>query len=143
MPEVEVSERVALDPGRAWAIISDLSRLGEWLSLHEDWRSEVPAELTAGTQLTSIVAVKGFRNRVDWTITELQPPERIVLSGDGKAGTKVSLSAGARADGDEARIELRTEFSNPALVGPIGGMVARSLRGELKKAIDRLAELAR
>ena len=142
MAEVTVSERVPVEREKAWALMSDLSRLDEWLALHEAWRSEVPRELTVGTELVSIVSFKGVRNRVAWSVEELRPPEVIALTGEGKGGTKASLRFEAAAAGDETDIELHAEFSNPALVGPLGGVMARRLKGELKKSIARLVELA-
>lgn len=142
MPEVSVSEKVPLDRAQAWELMSDLSRLDEWLVLHEAWRSEVPAEIEKGTELSSIVAFKGMRNRVAWTVEEFDPPDRISLSGDGKGGTKVALClAASDAGGGETEIELNTEFSNPALVGPLSRVAARSLKGEMKKSIERLVSL--
>jgi uncharacterized protein YndB with AHSA1/START domain len=142
MAEVTVSEVVALDRERAWALMSDLSRLDEWLELHEAWRSDVPSEIHAGTKLSSIVSFKGMRNRIAWTVDEFEPPDRIALSGDGKGGTKASLSLAAEDAGDgKTKIRLRSEFSNPALVGPLGRVAARGLKGELERSIKRLAQL--
>ena len=142
MANVTVSKAVPLDREQAWALMSDLSRLDEWLTLHEDWRSEIPDEIKAGTELSSIVAFKGMRNRIAWTVEEFQPPDRISLVGDGKGGTKAELSLAAADAGDgKTEIELHTEFSNPALVGPLGRVAARSLKGELEKSIERLVRL--
>ncbi len=142
MAEVTVSKVVPLERDRAWAVMSDLSRLDEWLELHEAWRSEIPDELAAGTQLASIVSFKGMRNRIAWTIEEFEPPDAIALAGDGKGGTKASLRLAASDSGaGQTKIELYTEFSNPALVGPLGRVAARGLKGELEKSIDRLAKL--
>ena len=81
MANVTVSKAVPLDREQAWALMSDLSRLDEWLALHEDWRSEIPNEIKPGTELSSIVAFKGMRNRIAWTVKEFQPPDRISLVG--------------------------------------------------------------
>jgi carbon monoxide dehydrogenase subunit G len=141
MAEVSVSELVPLDPEEGWRLLSDLSRLDEWLTLHEAWRSEIPGELATGVELESIVAFKGMRNRVRWRIDEFRPPHLITLNGDGKGGTTASLRFSAEAEGDGTRVELHSEFSNPALIGPLGGIAARSLKGELRKSIERLAAL--
>ena len=143
MAEVTVSKTVPLDREQAWTLMSDLSRLDEWLELHEAWRSEVPGEIEAGTELSSIVSFKGMRNRIAWTVEDFRPPDRISLVGDGKGGTKAELSLAAADAGDgTTEIELHTEFSNPALVGPLGRVAARSLKGELERSIGRLVELA-
>ena len=142
MAKVEVSEEIPADIDSVWKVVSDLPRLGEWLELHEDWRSEVPATLEEGTELSSIVSVKGMRNRITWTIGELRPPELISLTGDGKAGTKASLRVSATPVGDGTKVELDTEFSNPALIGPLGGAAGRALKGALQRSLERLVALA-
>ena len=58
-----MSEHVESAPETVWAVVSDLSRLGEWLSLHEAWRGDVPA-LAAGVELTGVVKARGIRNKV-------------------------------------------------------------------------------
>ena len=142
MPRVEVSEEIPVEPDAVWDVVSDLSRLGEWLELHEDWRSEVPDDLGEGTELSSIVAVKGMRNRVTWRIEEFRPPELIVLTGEGKGGTKASLQVSATSVDGGTRVELETEFSNPALIGPLGSAAGRTLKGALKRSLERLVALA-
>jgi hypothetical protein len=142
MAEVSVTKRVPIERERAWAVMSDLSRLDEWLELHEAWRSAVPSELETGTELISIVSFKGVRNRIAWTITEFRPAEVIALTGDGKGGTKAALRLSATPAGDETEIGLQIKFSNPALRGPLGRVMAGRLKGELEKSIDRFVELA-
>ena len=142
MAKVEVSEEIPVDVDSVWKVVSDLPRLGEWLELHEDWRSEVPETLEEGTELSSIVAFKGMRNRVTWTIGEFRPPELISLTGDGKAGTKASLRVSATPVGGGTKVELDTEFSNPALIGPLGGAAGRALKGALQRSLERLVALA-
>jgi hypothetical protein len=142
MADVTVTRTVPLAPDEAWALVSDLHRLEDWLQLHEAWRSEVPDEIKTGTELSSIVAFKGMRNRIAWTVDKFDPPALITLVGDGKGGTKAELSVVAEhAGGGETTIKLHSEFSNPALRGPLGRVVSRSLKGELEKSIDRLVEL--
>src|SRR5690349_16410049 len=109
MAEVTVSKTVPLDREEAWPLMSDLSRLDEWLELHEAWRSEVPEKIEAGTELSSIVSFKGMRNRIAWTVREFDPPDKISLVGDGKGGTKAELSLTASAAGEgKTKIELYT-----------------------------------
>jgi carbon monoxide dehydrogenase subunit G len=141
VPKVGVTDGIPVDPHDAWAVVSDLSRLGEWLELHDGWRSEVPEDLAEGTELISVVSLKGMRNRVTWTIEEFRPPELIELDGDGKGGTKVSLRVSATPAGSDTQIELDVDFSNPALRGPFGGAAGRALKGALERSLQRLVHL--
>lgn len=144
MAKVGVSESLPVGVDAAWALASNLDRFGEWLTLHDGWRGELPAELAEGTELTSVVSVKGMRNRITWRITTFRPPERIELTGEGKGGTTVSLVLSVRpaGAGGGSTVRFDTEFANPALFGPIGSAVAATLKGDLRRSIRRFAALA-
>lgn len=139
------SESVHVDapPAKAWQTASDLSRLGEWLSMHEAWRSEPPAELAAGAELTSVVSIKGLRNRVTWRITGYHPPESLTLLGTGVGGTKISLTLAVRPDGDGARVSFDVEFTGKLVFGPVGMTVKRALRSEVHDSVEQLGSLIR
>ena len=68
MASVDLTADVPLSPQEAWIHVSDLSKLGDWLVVHEAWRGDVPDELTVGTTVEGIARVKGMRNRVKWTV---------------------------------------------------------------------------
>ncbi|ONI88963.1 toxin [Actinosynnema sp. ALI-1.44] len=141
MTKVSVSASMPVQPAKAWVTASDLSRFGEWLALHEGWRGDVPEEIKTGTVLTSVVSVKGLRNRITWSVTSYDPPNGITLSGEGKAGVKASLQLKLRPDGDGATGELDVEFTGPGMFGPISAAVGRTLKGDLHKSLEKLARL--
>ncbi|MDT5253218.1 MAG: hypothetical protein QOG95_5499 [Mycobacterium sp.] len=91
MAAVDLTADVPMSPQDMWDHVSDLSELGDWLVMHEGWRSELPDELSEGTQVVGVARAKGFRNRVTWTVTTWQPPHRVALSGSGKGGAKYSV----------------------------------------------------
>ncbi|CAM3626953.1 SRPBCC family protein [Kibdelosporangium persicum] len=142
MTKVSVSASMPVKPAKAWATASDLSRFGEWLALHEGWRGDVPSEIKPGTVLTSVVSVKGLRNRITWSVISYDPPNGIALSGEGKAGVKASLELKLRPDGEGAKGELDVEFTGPGMFGPISAAVGRTLKSDLHRSLERLAELA-
>jgi hypothetical protein len=141
MAKVSVSASVPASPEHTWATAADLSRFGEWLVLHEDWRGEVPGTLTEGTRLTSVVRVKGFRNRISWLIEDYDPPRSLRISGRGIGGTKVSLVLSVRGNGDGSSVEVAAEVTGPATIGPIGMVIGRAVRGELRKSAANLTDL--
>jgi hypothetical protein len=130
-----------VDPQTAWATASDLNRFGEWLALHEGWRGEVPSEIKPGTVLTSVVSVKGLRNRITWSVISYDPPNGIALAGEGKAGVKASLELKLTAAGSGATGELDVEFTGPGMFGPISAAVGKTLRGDLQSSLDKLVSL--
>ena len=140
MAQVKMSERVPVTPAEAWALVSDLSRLGEWLSLHEAWRGDLP-DLAPGVQLTGVVRTKGLRNKVTWVVQDFDPPHRISLTGEGIGGTKVALDMAVRPDGDTSIFDFMVEFSHPTLRGPLGSLAGRTIKGDLESSLDRFKKL--
>jgi hypothetical protein len=141
MAKVSVEASMPVTPDAAWATASDLARFGEWLTLHDGWRGELPAEIATGSRLTSVVTVKGLRNRIDWTVRTFDPPTLITLAGDGKGGVKVSLALTVRPDPRGSTFAIDAEFTAPGLFGPIGSAVGRTLKGDLKNSLAKFVAL--
>ncbi|MBF0660537.1 SRPBCC family protein [Rhodococcus sp. (in: high G+C Gram-positive bacteria)] len=141
MAKLEVSTKLPMDPHRAWEKASRLQSFDEWLTIHDGWRSELPDTLTAGTTLQSVVSVKGLRNRVTWTVVELDAPHHVVLRGTGKAGTKFSMRLAVTAAGEGSRLTMKIDLGGAPLFGPIGSGVARALQGDLQASLDTFARL--
>jgi hypothetical protein len=140
MAKVSVSVDVPLPREEAWQHASDLSRYKEWLTIHRVWRSKLPDDLGKGTQVESIVEVKGMPNRIKWTIVNFRPPESMTLNGVGVGGVKVKLIGRVRPDdrdGAASVVTLDIHLGGPALFGPIGMIVAAALRGDIKASLDR------
>lgn len=140
MAKVKVSGYLPIEPDQAWTHVSDLSDLGSWLSLHEVWRSDVPAELTMGTKLVGIARVKGMRNRVTWTVIEATRPHRLVLSGDGKGGTKIGLVVLVSPKDEGSDVVVQIELGGRALFGPIGAGAARAVKGDIESSMRNFVE---
>jgi carbon monoxide dehydrogenase subunit G len=138
--KLSVSVDVPLPPEQAWEAASDLSRYKEWLSIHRAWRSKLPETLEKGTQLVSIVEVKGMPNLIKWTIVNYKPPEGMTLNGDGKGGVKVKLVGKikpAARDPDGSTVTFDVHLGGPALFGPIGMLVAGALKGDIRASLDK------
>lgn len=139
MAKLEVSTDLPLDPHAAWEHASRLESFGEWLSIHDGWRSDLPDTLAEGTTLQSVVSVKGMRNRVTWTIVELDAPHHVVLKGTGKGGTKFSMRLAVAARGDGSTLSMKIDLGGAPLFGPIGSGVARALHGDLQSSLNTFA----
>lgn len=142
MAKLKVSEIVSLSPQAAWERAADLSRFDQWLQIHDGWRCELPTELHEGLQLTSVVSVKGMRNRIDWTMTEYSPIDHITLKGHGKGGTKVDLVLSIAPKGEQATFTLEVDFSGPMLFGLVGSGVARALKGDVQRSLQAFSALS-
>ncbi len=156
MASVEISVSSGLTPERAWSLASDLSRFDEWLTIFGGWRSAVPGEIEVGTTVTSCIKVKGFRNVIDWRVTRYDEPKEIELVGTGRGGVRIGLtmkveprrSGGVQGHesgqdgGEEGSIfHVIAGLSGGLLNTPIGGLVARVIRGDVRKSVRNLAEL--
>lgn len=141
MAKLELSRDLPLTQDRAWAHASDLAELGDWLSLHQGWRCELPAELTVGTTLVGVAGAKGMRNRVTWTVRKFDPPALLEITGDGVGGTKYGLSLAIAPAGTGSRFTLRLEMGGRPLFGPIGAAAVRAVKGDIEGSVKRFEEL--
>jgi hypothetical protein len=89
--KLELFRELSLAPEDAWGHASNLSELGDWLVMHQGWRGELPEKLTPGATLVGVAGAKGLRNRVTWTVRDVEPPRLLELTGDGVGGTKYRL----------------------------------------------------
>jgi len=135
--KLSVSVDVPLPPEQAWEAASDLARFKEWLSIHKMWRSELPETLGKGTEIESIVEVKGMLNRVKWTIVNYKPPESMTLNGNGVGGVKIKLIARVKPVDESALVQLDIHLGGPALFGPIGMVVAGALKSDIRQSLDQ------
>lgn len=141
MAKVSASGAVPSPPEKTWATAADLNRFNEWLILHEAWRGPVPTEFSEGTTLTSVVTVKGFRNRISWRVVTYDEPHRLAIRGDGVGGIKVNLVLSVEPDVRGSVIAIEAEVTGKPVFGPIGMTIGRALKGELQKSVANLGGL--
>ena len=141
MAAVDVKADVPMSPQDMWAHVADLSELGEWLVMHEAWRSELPAELSKGTQVVGVARAKGLRNRVTWTVTTWDPPHRVALSGSGKGGAKYTVTLTVSPTQKGSNLGVRLELGGRALFGPVGAAAARAVKGDVEKSLKQFVQL--
>jgi Polyketide cyclase / dehydrase and lipid transport len=141
MAKLELSRELKVAPDVAWEHASDLSTLGDWLVMHQGWRCELPDELAVGTTLIGVAGAKGMRNRVTWTVCELDPPKLLKITGEGVGGTKYALKMGVSPAGAGSTFALTIELGGRPLFGPIGAAAARAVKGDIERSIKTFEEL--
>jgi uncharacterized protein YndB with AHSA1/START domain len=141
MASVELTTDMPMSPQQMWDHVSDLSELGDWLVLHQGWRSELPDEITEGTQIVGVARAKGLRNRVTWTVTKWDPPHEVAMSGDGKGGAKYGVRLTVQPTDDGSTLGLRLELGGRPLFGPVGSAAARAAKGDVQKSLKNFVEL--
>lgn len=141
MAKLELSHELSLSAEQAWAHASNLAELGDWLSMHQGWRGEVPAELTDGATLVGVAGAKGMRNRVTWTIRKVEPPELLEITGDGVGGAKYGLKMTVAPTASGCNFTVRIDMGGRPLFGPIGAAAARAVKGDIERSINRFEQL--
>ncbi|OBA58482.1 hypothetical protein A5647_21005 [Mycobacterium sp. 1100029.7] len=141
MAAVDLTLDVPIAPQDMWDHVADLSDLGDWLTMHEGWRSELPDEITEGTQIVGVARAKGMRNRVTWTVTTWDPPRQLAMSGSGKGGTKYGVTLTVRPADAGSTLGVRLELGGRALFGPVGSAAVRAVKGDVEKSLRNFVEL--
>jgi uncharacterized protein YndB with AHSA1/START domain len=139
--KLELSRELTLTPEDAWLHASNLSELGDWLVMHQGWRGELPAELTAGARIVGVAGAKGLRNRVTWTVRSVEPPRLLDMTGDGVGGTKYALRMTVSPSAAGCTFTLKIELGGRPLFGPIGAAAARAVRGDIERSIQQFEAL--
>ena len=141
MAKVELSRKLSITPEEAWAHVSDLSSLGDWLEMHQGWRSDLPDELAVGTTIVGVAGAKGMRNRVTWTIKELDPPSLIGITGEGVGGTRYALKMSVKELPKGCEFKVKIDLGGAPLFGPIGMAASRAVKGDIERSIKKFEEL--
>ncbi len=141
MARVDVSTISDVEPEAAWKLASDLARFDEWMTIFGGWRGEVPPTIGEGTCVSSLIKVKGFRNVIHWEVTHYDEPKSIELQGRGRGGVRITVAMSVAPRDQGSDFHLTAELSGGVLGGPVGRLVARILRSDVKKSVENLAEL--
>jgi Polyketide cyclase / dehydrase and lipid transport len=141
MARVDVSTSSDVDPSAAWKLASDLGRFDEWMTIFAGWRGEVPSAIEEGTRVSSCIKVKGFRNVVHWTVTHYDEPSSIELQGRGRGGIKITVAMSVTDTHPGSDFHLTADIGGGVLSGPVGAVVARMLRSDVRRSVDNLAAL--
>jgi uncharacterized protein YndB with AHSA1/START domain len=139
--KLELSRELSLSPDDAWAHASNLADLGDWLLMHQGWRGEIPAELTAGATIVGVAGAKGLRNRVTWTVRRIEPPRLLEMTGDGVGGAKYGLRMTVSPTASGCEFTFNLDLGGRPLFGPIGAAAARAVKGDIERSIQRFEAL--
>ncbi|WP_096287694.1 type II toxin-antitoxin system Rv0910 family toxin [Mycobacterium ahvazicum] len=141
MAQVDVSTTSDLDPSAAWKLASDLGRFEEWMTIFGGWRGEMPSTIEQGTKVSSCIKVKGFRNVVHWTVTRYDEPKSIELQGRGRGGIRITVAMDVTDTQPGSVFHLNADIGGGVLSGPVGKVVARVLRTDVRTSVENLAAL--
>ncbi|WP_024796111.1 type II toxin-antitoxin system Rv0910 family toxin [Tomitella biformata] len=141
MASVSVSVSLPTAPEKTWEGLSDLARWEDWLTIHQSWKSELPAEVAVGAQFTEVVSVMGMANKIEWTVTAVDVPSMVTIAGTGMAGVTVEFTLSVDPEGTGSTASIEASFKGTMIVGPIGKAVAKNAKGDLEVSLAKFAEL--
>jgi carbon monoxide dehydrogenase subunit G len=144
MANVHTSIDIAASPQRVWDLVTDLGRMGEWVSIHRDFPEAPPTEVAQGTKFHQTLAVAGTPFTVEWTAVEVDGPGKLAWEGTGPAGTTARTVYSLAADNGGTRFGYENEFKLPGgKVGEAaGGVVSGHAEREANDSLARLKTLA-
>ncbi len=141
MAQVDVSTTSDLSPEAAWKLASDLGRFGDWMTIFGGWRGNVPASIDKGTRVSSLIKVKGFRNVIHWEVTRYDEPHAIELTGRGRGGVRITVAMGVTDNHPGSTFNMTAELGGGVLSGPLGALVAKVIKSDVRKSVCNLAVL--
>lgn len=141
--KVEEQVEIAATPAKVYDFISDVNRLGEWVSIHQWAESAEKGELEAGDELTQCLKLAGRPFKVRWKVVESDRPNRLVWEGRGPVRSKAKVVNELTETDKGTRFTYCNEYELPggALGRMAGPMVTRVTGGELRKSLKTLKSI--
>ncbi len=139
MADVKSTIDLAAPPERVWEVVTDLHRLGEWVTIHRDFAEAPPAEVEQGTSFHQTLAVAGTPFTVAWTATEVEGPHRLTWQGEGPMGSTATTVYELTPSDGGTRFDYTNAFALPG--GAVGDAAGDVVRGQARREAD--ASLAR
>ncbi len=140
---VERVLNIAAPPEDLYDVVTNASRLKDWVTIHEELVEAPSGSLKEGSKLTQKLKLAGRCFTVRWTVVESDRPRRVVWEGRGPVHSKASVIYDLEPDGSGTRFSYANEFGLPG--GPLGRMagpmVARATRGEMEASLEKLRKL--
>src|SRR5918998_2196531 len=127
MANVRTSIDIAAPVERVWEVVTDLKRLGDWVTIHRDFPVPPPAEVGDGTTFQQTLAVAGTPFRVEWTAVEVDGPTRLTWEGTGPAGSTARTTYSLAPGNGGTRFAYENEFELPA--GEVGAAAGGVVSG--------------
>ncbi|ALG07011.1 type II toxin-antitoxin system Rv0910 family toxin [Kibdelosporangium phytohabitans] len=141
MITIEKTTELPASAEKIWSAVSDLARWEDWLTIHQKWKSDLPAEISLGTKVTGVASVLNMPNTIEWTVDEWDVPNKLAISGKGMAGVEVAISLAVSPHGDGSKLVVVSSFAGQMIVGAIAGAIERASRQELDTSLANLAKL--
>lgn len=141
MGQLTASRDFSVAVHEVWTLAADPNNFEKWLTLHQKWKSDVPAELAVGTQMTEVVSMMGMPNTITWTVDEYDAPSTLAISGTGMAGVRISIRLAASPKPNGSQFDLSAAFEGQMIVGALGKAIEKQGAVELESSLEKLTDL--
>ena len=140
MRHVERSGDLPVDPDAAFAFIADLDNLPRWQSGVTGAEQLTDGPIAVGSVARVARSLMGQTIQADLTVTELDPPRRLVLATE-VSGIKVDAILTLEPRDGGSRATFGMDIRGGGLFGgAMEGMVAGAAEGEIDASLTRLRE---
>jgi uncharacterized protein YndB with AHSA1/START domain len=113
MPETTEAITVDRPADQVFAALADFSRVDEWDPMFDAAEQVTPGPVSVGTTFATKGSVGGRDVELDLTVTEMDAPRRIVLSGEGD-GLSTTEILEVEDLGDQTQVTYRSSFETDA-----------------------------
>lgn len=134
MARISTTIDIDATPQEVWDVATDLKRMGELVSIHQDFPDAPPSDLSEGSHFKQTLKIAGTPFLVDWTATEVDSPEKVSWDGSGPAGSTAHTSYAFSATDGGTRLTYENEFNLPA--GKVGEAAAGVVSGQAEQQAD-------
>lgn len=123
-----------------WAALSDLGKLGTWMSGHVGYVGAAPAALVPGTEYTERIRVLGMPNDVTWTVSTVDEGSRIAQEGRGPMGISIDSEYTVEPTPEGSRLTISQAFSGAVLFA-VKSQLEREVKNAQESSLAKLREL--
>jgi uncharacterized membrane protein len=147
MSEVDLTVELAAPPAEVFALLLDIKRTPEWVTICRKVLSVDPGEPEIGWHCQQLYALRGAPFTVSWELTELRANKLLHWKGRGPARSTAKIIQELSAVGEHAtKLRYVNDFVAPG--GMLGRFASRTLVGsaaeqEARRSLDRLSNLLR
>ena len=143
MAATSVTIELPASPDEVWAVVTDFSRLGEWVTTHKDFPEPPPDGLDVGTSFKQDMGMAGATVTITWTAERVDEPRELVWKGAGPAGSTATTRYMLEGSDAGTTFTFDSEYDLPG--GPIGRVAGAAARGQgesqARQSLERLRAL--
>jgi carbon monoxide dehydrogenase subunit G len=137
MQRVERTTTVAAQPESAFAFISDLERLADWMAGVVSARRTSGGPIGVGATALVVRELMGQRIEAPLTISQYEPPDRLVVEST-VSGVRVSIAIELAPTGADTQVTIAAEIRGSGLTSFMEPMLASAAGGDLGTSLASL-----